>query len=219
MVPAGEFIRGSPEGEGEPHERPQRRIAVSEYLIDKTEVTWRQYRRYVEATGKPLLPEPIWGYLEDYPASNVLWDEAASYCEWAGGRLPTEAEWEKAARGAEGMTYPWGGAWEPGRCNLFEGGPHRPESAGQYRACHSPYGALDMAGSVWEWCADWYGQDYYAGAPERDPEGPESGMLKVLRGGAWNVQRGWVRGAHRHKGLPTSRNVTHGFRCAQDATE
>jgi formylglycine-generating enzyme required for sulfatase activity len=218
-IPAGEFLMGSPDDRGEPDERPQHRVYISTFLIDKIEVTWRQLRKFTEATGSPLPPEPIWGSPDDYPAAFVLWDEAMSYCEWVGGRLPTEAEWEKAARGTDGNIYPWGNDWESQRCNSISGGLHRPERAGSHPGCVSPYGVLDMAGSMWEWCADRYGESYYAESVSRDPTGPTSGRLRTIRGGAWMSQPAWVRTAYRSKRSPTSRNADHGFRCARDTPE
>lgn len=218
-IPAGEFLMGSPEGQGEPDERPQHRVHVSEFLIDKTEVTWRQLRKFAEARETPLPPAPLWGTPNDYPASFVVWEEANEYCAWAGGRLPTEAEWEKAARGTDGRTYPWGSEWDPERCNSLHGGPHRPESAGSYPSCLSPYGVLDMSGSVWEWCADWYDASYYAESPPRNPMGPASRSMRVLRGAAWISPYTWMRTAFRYKGDPAWRNVNYGFRCAQDPPE
>jgi formylglycine-generating enzyme required for sulfatase activity len=218
-IPAGEFLMGSSEDEGGPDERPQHRVYLSEFLIDKTEVTWRQLRKFAEATGSPLPRTPVWGTPDDYPAAFILWEEAKGYCEWAGGRLPTEAEWEKAARGTDGRKYPWGDEWDPRRCNSISGGLHRPESVGTYPGCVSPYGVLDMPGSMWEWCADRYGESYYAESPSRNPEGPTSGRFRVMRGGAWMSQPLWLRAAYRFKASPSSRNVDHGFRCAQDAPE
>jgi formylglycine-generating enzyme required for sulfatase activity len=218
-VPAGEFLMGSPPGEGEPHERPQHRVDLSEFLIDKTEVTWRQFRKFTAAKGTELPRIPIWGTPDDYPAAFILWEEAQEYCQWAGGRLPTEAEWEKAARGTDGRKYPWGNEWDPQRCNSISGGPHRPESVGSFPNCVSPYGVLDMSGSMWEWCADRYGESYYAEGVSRDPEGPTSGRLHVMRGGAWMSQPIWLRAAYRFKASPTSRNADHGFRCAREAPE
>jgi formylglycine-generating enzyme required for sulfatase activity len=218
-IPAGEFLMGSPEGQGEPDERPQHRVYVSEFLIDKTEITWRQFRKFAEAKGSPLPPAPAWGTPDDYPAAFVLWEEAQSYCEWVGGRLPTEAEWEKAARGTDGRKYSWGNEWEPQRCNSISGGLHRPESVGSYPGCVSPYGVLDMPGSMWEWCADRNGESYYAESPSRNPKGPTSGRLRVMRGGAWMSQPLWLRAAYRFKASPSSRNNDHGFRCAHDALE
>jgi len=218
-IPAGEFLMGSPEGEGEAHERPQHRIHLSEFLIDKNEVTWRQFRRFAAATGAQLPRAPIWGTPDDYPVAFVLWQEAQDYCEWAGGRLPSEAEWEKAARGTDGRKYPWGDAWDARRCNSISGGLHRPEPVGSYPGCVSPYGVLDMAGGSWEWCADRYREAYYAESPSHDPAGPTEGRLRVMRGGAWMSQPIWLRTAYRVRRSPTSRNVDHGFRCAQDAPE
>jgi formylglycine-generating enzyme required for sulfatase activity len=216
-VPAGDFLMGSAEGHGEPNERPQHKVHVSEFLIDKTEVTWRQMRKFHEATGQPLPRAPISGTPDHYPASFVLWDEAAAYCRWVGGRLPTEAEWEKAARGTDGRDYPWGDRWDPARCNTISGGLHQVEDVGSYPGCLSPYGVLDLAGGMWEWCGDWYADDYYARSPAADPQGPETGTLRVKRGGAWMSQPNWVRATYRDRGAPWSRNADHGLRCVQEA--
>lgn len=218
-IPAGEFVMGSPEGEGEPDERPQHRVHVSEFLIDKTEVSWRQFRKFAEATGSQLPRTPIWGIRDHYPVSFVLWEEAKQYCEWVGGRLPTEAEWEKAARGTDGRRYLWGDDWDPRRCNSISGGLHQLEDVGSYPGCVSPYGVLDMSGSVWEWCADLYAESYYGETAASDPRGPDSGRLRVMRGGAWMSQPLWLRAAYRAERSPTSRNADHGFRCAQDPPE
>jgi len=207
---------GSPVAEGEPNERPQHKVFVSEFLIDKTEVTWRQYRGFAEVVGNPLPPAPVWGTPDDYAASNVLWEEARAYCEWAGGRLPTEAEWEKAARGMDGRTYPWGNTWEFDRCNSRDGGPHRPERVGHFANCLSPFGVLDMAGGVSEWCSDAYGESYYAASPTRDPKGPDSAGGRVMRGGWWMSPSQNLRTASRHKSDPSWRNPPHGFRCVQE---
>jgi len=218
-IPAGEFLMGSSEDEGQADERPQHRVFVSEFVIDKTEVTWRQLRKFVGASGRSLPPAPIWGSADDYSAANIIWDEAQAYCAWVGGRLPTEAEWEKAARGTDARRYPWGNAWDPARCNSISGGPHRPEPFGSFPDCQSPYGVLDMSGSIWEWCADWYSADYYAQSPLRDPKGPAIGTARGLRGGDWISQPLWLRAAYRFKVPPASRNAGHGFRCAQDPPE
>jgi len=218
-IPAGEFLMGSADEQGQPDERPQHRVYTSAFLIDKTEITWRQLRKFTEASGSKLPPEPIWGSRDDYPAAFVLWDEAQAYCEWVGGRLPTEAEWEKAARGVDGNVYPWGNQWDSRRCNSISGGLHQPESVGSHPGCVSPYGVLDMSGNMWEWCADRYGESYYAEGVSQDPKGPGSGRLRVMRGGAWMSQPSWLRTAYRAKRSPTSRNADHGFRCAQDAPE
>jgi len=194
-IPGGEFLMGSPEGQGDSNEHPAHQVKVSEFLIDKTEVTWRQYRKFAAAEGRALPDAPPWGMPDDYAASSILWDEAQAYCGWVGGRLPTEAEWEKAARGTDGRIYPWGNEWDGSRCNSIDGGPHRPESVGSFPGCISPDGVLDMPGSVWEWCADWYGEDYYVGSPAADPKGPASGNRRVLRGGNWMSHYPWLRAA------------------------
>jgi formylglycine-generating enzyme required for sulfatase activity len=219
MIPAGEFLMGSNENEGEAPERPQQVVHLSGFFIDKTEVTWRQFRKYVEAKGGGIPLTPIWGTPDDYPASFILWEEAKGYCAWVGGRLPTEAEWEKAARGEDGRKYPWGNEWDQERCNSISGGPHRPESVGSFPECVSPYGVLDMSGSIWEWCADWYGERYYSESSSLDPQGPASGTRRIIRGGAWMSQPLWLRTAYRFSVPPTTRKADHGFRCAQEAPE
>jgi formylglycine-generating enzyme required for sulfatase activity len=219
-IPAGEFLMGSLEKQGEPDERPQHRVHVSEFLIDKTEVTWRQFKGFSQAAGAPLPTIPIWGTPDDYAVTYVDWDQAKAYCEWVGGRLPTEAEWEKAARGTDGRQYAWGERWDPKRCNSIEGGPHRPEPVGSFPDCLTPYGVLDMAGSVWEWCADFYGAEYYASSPKKDPTGPttpDAWNQRVLRGGSWLNQPTWLRPAYRHKGTPSTTYVHNGLRCVHDA--
>ncbi len=215
-VPAGEFLMGSPEGPGQPHERPQHRVHVSEFLIDKTEVTWRQYRKFAAQTGASSPPMRSWGRADDYPVSSVTLEQASRFCAWAGGRLPTEAEWEKAARGPESLIYPWGNTWDPDRCNSWVGGTNRPAEVGSFPHCVSPYGVLDMAGNMWEWCADFYQEDYYATSPERDPTGPPSGRFHVQRGGDWISQPLFLRTAHRYRMTPTSEYQSNGIRCVQD---
>jgi formylglycine-generating enzyme required for sulfatase activity len=201
-IPAGEFLMGNAEG-----------------VIDKTEVTWRQIREFTQATGTNPPPEPLWGTPDNHPASLVSWPEAQAYCEWVGGRLPTEAEWEKAARGSDGRTYPWGDAWDATRCNAISGGRHRLESAGSFPGCSSPYGVLDVAGSNWEWVRDWYQPDYYAESVSRDPTGPVEGDSNVVRGGGWMTQPNWLRASYRFRLPPRSRRPDLGFRCAHEVTE
>jgi formylglycine-generating enzyme required for sulfatase activity len=205
---------GSKNGEGEPSERPQRQVFVSELLMDKTEVTWRQFKKFAKATRASLPPTPLWETPSDYAVSNVLHDEAKAYCEWVGGRLPTEAEWEKAARGTDGRQYPWGNDWDLDRCHSQDGAPHRPENVGSFLGCVSPYGMLDMAGGVLEWCADWYGEGYPEG-PARDPQGPQSGDGRVVRGGAWHSMSNSLRSAYRLRNAPDWRSVHNGIRCVQ----
>ncbi len=218
QIPAGEFLMGSSENEGEPAERPQRQVYVSAFLMDKTEVTWRQFRKFSTATDFPLPPIPLWGTPSDYAASNLLFAEAQAYCEWVGRRLPTEAEWEKAARDTDVREYPWGNEWDLDRCHSQDGAPHRPEDVGSFLGCLSPYGLLDMAGGVWEWSADWYA-DGYADGPARDPHGAETGDRRVLRGGAWHSMATWLRTAYRYGNAPDWRSPHNGIRCVQPALQ
>jgi formylglycine-generating enzyme required for sulfatase activity len=218
-IPGGPFEMGSPYEEGEPGEHPLHLVDVGAFLMDKTEVTWGQFNKFSEATGAPLPTAPLWGTPDDYPVTGVTWQAAGAFCEWVGGRLPTEAEWEKAARGTTLRRYPWGDEFDENRCNTRDGGPHRPMGVGVFPDCLSPYGLLDMSGSAWEWCEDWYDDGYYQSSPPKNPRGPSSGHRRVTRGGAWLSASVWVRAAHRHAIDPTWSNSLQGFRCVQSASD
>jgi formylglycine-generating enzyme required for sulfatase activity len=226
LVPAGEFLMGSADADSgaDSDEKPQRKVYLDAFKIDRTEVTNAMYAKCVQA-GACRTPASSGSgkknsYYGDsqyanYPVIHVSWNDAQAYCMWAGGRLPTEAEWEKAARGADGRTYPWGN--EPPdkqRCN-FNRDVGDTTPVGVYPAGASPYGALDMAGNVWEWVADRYQADYYAVAPARNPPGPAAGDSRVLRGGSWGCGQWLVRAAGRDRNDPVVRNVNLGFRCAR----
>ena len=215
-IPGGEFPMGSPRTEGDPSEHPQHTVRVEGFLMDKSEVTWGQYKRFMAASGQPSPKSPIWGTPEAFPASNITWDEARAFCAWAGGRLPTEAEWERAARGGDARRYPWGDTFDPWRCNTRDGGPHAPTPAGAYPDCVGPYGVLDLAGSVEEWCSDWYEESYGAGEPAENPKGPATGTRRVLRGGGWMSSSFAVRASSRLGVEPGWPGPMQGFRCAQD---
>jgi len=222
FVPAGEFVMGSAAGDADAYsdERPQRRVYVDGFWIDKHEVTVAQYRRFCQAARRKMPSAPSWGWKNNHPVVNVTWDDAAAYARWAGKRLPTEAEWEKAARGTDGRMYPWGnekpGAGGRWRCDLDgrNDGYASTAPVGTYPSGASPYGCLDLAGNVWEWCADWWGKDYYASAPARNPKGPASGEHRVLRGGSWYNSAKYVRCAERAT-PPVGRIGNGGFRCGR----
>ena len=223
-VPAGSFLRGSRAGEGADDERPQKRIHLDGFHIDQHEVTVAQYRKCVLAGGCTAPDAGMycnWGESdrEDHPVNYVEWEQARKYCKWAGKRLPTEAEWEKAARGTDGRTYPWGSeAASCERAVMIKGvdgcGKDRTWPVGSKSPKgDSPYGAQDMAGNVREWVSDWYGEDYYASSPERNPQGPSSGDERVVRGGSWVNDD--ARAACRDSFTPTNRNGSVGFRCVR----
>ncbi|MBI3958000.1 MAG: formylglycine-generating enzyme family protein [Chloroflexi bacterium] len=220
-VPAGEFTMGSPDGEGSDNEHPQHTVYVDDFWIGRTEVTNAQYARCVEAGVCPAPNNSRWNEstFADHPVTHVSWDNAVAYTRWLSElsgltvRLPTEAEWEKAARGADGRRYPWGNAAPNDRLLNFNRNVGSTTPVGSYPDGASPYGALDMAGNVWEWVADWYAEDYYARAPERNPMGPESGQYRVVRGGAWDFYLNLAAAAAvRHWNDPNLWNLPYGFR-------
>jgi len=222
FVPAGEFSMGSnmTDPEADDDEQPLHAVYLTEYWIDQTEVPNTMYQRCVQADQcTPPVHSPRFGD-EDYthhPVVGVTWSQAAAYCAWAGRRLPTEAEWEKAARGTDGRIYPWGNSLPGENLLNFDRLIGDTTPVGSYLTGASPYGALDMAGNVWEWVADWYDPNYYTNTPSENPQGPgASGNLRVLRGGAWGVAARAVRAANRFWAFP-ERNDLDGFRCARSS--
>ena len=232
-VPAGEFLMGSPPGEGyDGNEHPQHTVYVSEFWIDKTEVTNEQYGRCVAAGVCRALEGSDYRYLNDadHPVARVTWYDAQTYCEWAGKRLPTETEWEKAARGTDGREYPWGNSFDGSKLNFCDAncdvvwndsrvndGYQYSAPVGSYPADASPYGALDMGGNVREWCQDWYDAGYYTISPRNDPQGASSGEYRVVRGGSWFFNAALVRAATRNWGRLNDRHVDRGFRCVSQS--
>lgn len=221
-VPAGEFIMGSDSGSSD--EQPVHTVYLNAFWIDQTEVTNEMYSKCVEAqqcyfSGRSYDRFHDLNYA-NYPVTYVSWEDANSYCSWAGRRLPTEAEWEKAARGIDGSTYPWGETIDCLYANYWvkDGfciGDTTP--VGSYENGKSLYGAYDMAGNVWEWVADWYSKTYYQISPFSNPLGSDFGQFRVLRGGAWNYNKLDVRSTARNKDEPEDwfGNVGFGFRCAR----
>jgi formylglycine-generating enzyme required for sulfatase activity len=225
LIPAGAFLMGS--NLGYPAERPEHCAFIDAFYLSSSLVTNEQYARFVQETGHHV------PYLDDrraqrenwdqetslYPSERtrhpvvlVSWRDAQAYCEWAGGRLPTEAEWERAARGGmEGRLYPWGDRIDSSLANYDNQNGTTP--VGSYPP--NAYGLHDMAGNVWEWVADWYNPRYYACSPSDNPPGPELGLTKVLRGGAWLLFPEFCRVAYRFRNSPDFRFNLIGFRLAR----
>ena len=217
-VPAGEFLLGSKDGEGGSNEHPQHTVYLDGYWMYQTPVTVAQYRKFCAATKRAMPSEPSWKWQDNHPMVDVTWEDAAAYAQWAGAALPSEAQWEKAARGTDGRVYPWGNDWDDNKaqCSKKEWGDAKKTApVGSYLAGASPYRCLDMAGNVWEWCADWYDANYYRNSPSRNPTGTENGKARVLRGGCWyNYDAALFRAAYRYSDVPMLRDEYDGFRCA-----
>jgi len=218
-VPEGWFLLGSPPSVGLEDEHPQRKVWLDDFDIDTTEVALADYQRCV-AAGACVAPscsdeDHHAETRADHPVVCIPWEQAVAYCSWAHKRLPTEAEWEKAARGGDGRRFPWG-ATEPS-CELanFHGCGGSTHAVGSNTAGKSPYGALDMAGNVWEWVADWHHSEYYAILPERNPPGPWSGEKKVVRGGSFSYGASELEAHGRTYDLPTIAYEHVGVRCAR----
>lgn len=224
-VPAGEFLMGSPEGEGKDDERPQHHVYLDGFWIDRTEVTNGAYGKCIQAG---TCREPFW-YREvgasapDQPVIGVNWNDALTYCQWSSTRLPTEAEWEKAARGTDGRRYPWGEQDASCKYAVMDEqgdacGDNWAPAVGSRPSGASPYGALDTMGSVTEWVADWYAADYYADSPTQNPSGPAAGKNKIQRGGSYGSPLAYMpAAATRYWDNPLFENIDVGFRCAVSA--
>jgi len=236
LVPAGEFTMGS---ETYDDEKPIHQVYLDAYYMDKYEMTNALYETCVSA-GVCDPPQQTSSYTHtsyygdsqyaDYPVIYVDWNQATTYCEWRGARLPTEAEWEKAARGTDGRVYPWGNEWDvrsTRRLNfsdkndptgasdtVADDGYADTAPVGSYPNGISPYGLYDMAGNVWEWVADWYDSSYYANSPSSNPMGSSSGEYRVLRGGSWDSDGDNARSAYRSWYDPSLFSLNVGFRCA-----
>ena len=218
-IPGGELRMGSDEEDDDA--RPVHGVRVSPFWMARYEVTREQYERFMTETGhaKPAQwTNKLLAASSSQPVVGVTWDDALQFCRWAGGRLPTEAEWEFAARGTTTRRYPWGDEEpDPTRASFHLDvgfGSTRPVGTAQEGA--SPFGIMDLAGNVFEWCSDWYGSRYYAESPKENPPGPPSGEQRVMRGGAWISMPDACRSAARAKYPPASRSTLVGFRLVKD---
>ncbi|MBI4402270.1 MAG: formylglycine-generating enzyme family protein [Nitrospirae bacterium] len=232
LIPEGAFTMGSNEGLG--NERPEHKVFLNSYYIDQYEVTIARYAKFLQATGHkapPLWDEDSVESAGNRPAVGLDWNDADAYCKWAGKRLPTEAEWEKAARGTDGRRYPWGhmqpfpdianynrGQWVSYAITL-----NPVETLGGMSVRHgtkeggkSPYGLYQMAGNAAEWVADWYDREYYGKSQEKNPTGPKDGEKRVIRGGSWSDSPAGIRSTARVSAEPDYRDLTLGVRCAMD---
>ena len=222
-VPAGEFAMGATDQDAlaSNDEKPPHPVTLDAFWIDQTEVTNAMYAKCVNAGHcKPPINTDhfINQAYANHPVVSVDWSQASAYCAWTERRLPTEAEWEKAARGTDGRIYPWGNEAPNSSLLNYNDAVKDTTAVGQYPNGKSPYGAYDMAGNVWEWINDWYGETYYQSSPASNPVGPASSTYRVFRGGAWNNNDYFVRSANRGWVDPASTGYFIGFRCAQSAT-
>ncbi len=240
LVKAGMFMRGSSEYSDE---KPQREIYLGDFWIGKYPVTNEEFKEFVDDGGydrKEFWAKEGWQWREEgkiyepqywhdrklngpnFPVVGISWFEAEAYANWLCKRtghryrLPTEAEWEKAARGTDGFKYPWGEVFDRNLCNSDESGLHRTSPVGIYPKGKSPYGCFDMAGNIEEWCFDWYNDKYYANCSDRNPKGPSDGTYRVFRGGSWNNTARICRSAYRSFIDPRGRSRDLGFRLLQE---
>ncbi len=243
LIPEGEFTMGyaidNDKSWGDTDEEPVHKVFLNEYWIDRYEVSSEEFARFLNDKQKDVVRyidlgpavmvenrdgsyQPRDGY-SSYPVNRVSWFGADAFCRWKGKRLPTEAEWEKAARGEDQRIFPWGNDYPHNDFVTFR----RKFSKLKFEALEpvdsmergqSPYGLHHMAGNVWEWVADWYEDHYYQDSPRENPQGPETGISKVLRGGNWYYKAYYMRTTYRFNERPEKFNVWQGFRCARSPT-
>jgi formylglycine-generating enzyme len=224
QIPEGPFVMGSRDNDSDPDEKPEHQVYLKPYFIDLREVTQSEYERFAKMTKRAqrrievFEDDPAKLLKSDLPVIAVTWDDAEAYCKWADKRLPTEAEWEKAARGEARRRYPWGNEFLPGHANIDgnEDGFRYLAPPGSFEEGRSPYGLYDMAGNVGEWVADSYDESFYQKSPYRDPKGPEQGDQRIIRGGSWRETKKNARTSKRFQAKPWRHDITVGFRCAKD---
>lgn len=240
FIPAGEFTMGADADdllavcqsfrsncrrEWFTNVEPQRTVNLDSFWIDQTEVTNKMYQACVQAEScappfqaSSSTREKYYGNVkyDNHPVIYVSWEQAAAYCAWAGRRLPTEAEWEKAARGTDGRLFTWGDSFPASKFLNYALQEGDTTAVKAYPRGASPYGVFDMAGNAWEWVADWYDENYYKTAPSVNPQGPASGVDKVSRGGGWAYYDFDSFVTDRYGNYPLTTNNALGFRCARD---
>src|SRR5512147_972524 len=223
-IPAGPFLMGNPEGKGRADERPQRSVYLDEFTIDQVEVTNERYMGFVKSTGHRNPPNPYGtgslmsaDGIEQLPVVQTTWYDAKAYCSWAKKRLPTEAEWEKAARGTDGRLFPWGNepaTWKRANFDREWEDEKTLYPVGSLPDGDSPYGVKDMAGNAREWVSDWYDAEYYHHAPNRNPQGPDKkGVVRSIRGGSWHSPASDITTSARGRGGFALQTHGTGFRC------
>ena len=225
IIAAGEFLMGNPEGVGRADEWPQRKIYLDTFWIDEVEVTNERFMAFISTTGHQNPPNPYGTGpllsakgIEQLPVVQVTWYDAKAYCSWAKKRLPTEAEWEKAARGTDGWKYPWGYDLPTRQRANFDREWEDMKTlhpAGTLPGGDSPYGVKDMSGNAREWVQDWYDAEYYRRAPNRNPKGPEKGIVRSIRGGSWHSPMSDITTSARGRGGFALQTHGTGFRCAR----
>ncbi len=228
-VSAGEFEMGSAQGQGYDNEHPKHRVELSAYWIGVYAVTNAQYMKFIEANGHRVPDHADWGTpiwkgrgfpveKADHPVVCVSWDDAQAYAEWAGCEFASEAQWEKACRGALGLEYPWGNEWDEKRCRNYKNkGNETTCRVYEYAEGVSGYGIYNQSGNVWVWCADWYDEHYYRQSPKKNPNGPAAGSHRVCRGGGWGGGPGRFRAARRDWDEAGTRGY-QGFRLVRSAS-